>query len=96
MVLSFQNVGRPSQIECLSCSYSFGLCLHKIETDIGLTMAYTELSLGGMLFCEGKDQKVVIFRFVKSLKHTKIYLEPITSRLKIFRKHQNRQRFINQ
>ena len=58
MVLSFQNVGRPSQIECLSCSYSFGLCLHKIETDIGLKMAYTELSLGAMLFREAKIRKL--------------------------------------
>ena len=43
-ILSFQNVGRPSQIECLSCIYSVGLCLHKIETGIGLTMAWPDIN----------------------------------------------------
>ena len=55
IVLSFQNVGRPSQIECLSCSYGVGLCLHKIETDIGLTVACTEISMGAMFFLQSKD-----------------------------------------
>ena len=57
IVLSFQNVSRPSQLECLGCSYSAGMSLHNIETEIDLTMACTELSLGAMFFCEAKIRK---------------------------------------